>query len=112
MQHVESLPLSQWRDCRNLSGRDAASFALKLARAISYAHSRGIAHGNLQPSNVIVTENGEPFLTDFGCVDGTPESDLQDLGAVFFFLLTGREHRSAPYAIAALDPALAAISRP
>jgi tRNA A-37 threonylcarbamoyl transferase component Bud32 len=114
LQHIDGLPLPQWRDGRKLTDRDAAVVARKLASAIHHAHARGMAHGDLQPSSVIVTEEGEPFLTDFSRVAESKDSvedDLRDLGVIFFFLLTGCEHRSAPDAFAPVDPVLAAICR-
>lgn len=34
--------------------------------ALDHAHFRGIVHGNLSPSNMIIDKNGEPYLIGFG----------------------------------------------
>ncbi len=39
--------------------------ALKMAEALQYSHERGIVHGDLKPSNVLLTPAGEPLLLDF-----------------------------------------------
>ena len=46
-------------------------FALKalyqMAQALDYIHSQGIIHCDLSPLNILVDEDGQLALTDFGC---------------------------------------------
>src|ERR1035437_5430750 len=46
--------------------RRAARAAAETARALQAAHDRGLPHGDLQPSNVMVTRDGHVKVTDFG----------------------------------------------
>ena len=46
--------------------RECARVMAKVARAIDYAHGKGILHRDLQPGNILLDENGEPMVSDFG----------------------------------------------
>src|SRR5258708_438207 len=45
---------------------DAGPFFRQLCDALSYAHSLGIVHGNLKPSNIYLFEGRHVLLGDFG----------------------------------------------
>ncbi len=38
----------------------------KVARAVEYAHSRGVLHRDLKPGNILLNDRGEPLVSDFG----------------------------------------------
>ena len=54
----------------------AANITLKLAKALAYAHAKGVIHRDIKPANVIVDANGEPRITDFGLAKRTSSDDL------------------------------------
>jgi len=123
--------------------RECVRLMAKVARAIDYAHGKGILHRDLQPGNILLDENGEPMVSDFGLAKwldqssdltrtletlGTPgyiapeqtecpsdkltcAADLYSLGAILFYLLTGRPPFVGPNVLYVIHQA-AAIPAP
>jgi serine/threonine-protein kinase len=67
MEHVRGVPLSKAiRGSRALSFATVRRYALAILDAIAHAHRRGIIHGDLKSSNVMVSPGGHITILDFG----------------------------------------------
>jgi serine/threonine protein kinase len=51
---------------RRLGVRESVRTVAAVAKALEYAHSRGVVHRDIKPSNVRMTEAGQVKVTDFG----------------------------------------------
>jgi serine/threonine protein kinase/tetratricopeptide (TPR) repeat protein len=46
--------------------RQCVALVAKIARAVQYAHGKGILHRDLKPGNIVLDGRGEPLVSDFG----------------------------------------------
>lgn len=60
-------------------------FAVQLADALAYTHSRGICHRDLKPSNVLVSFDGRPLLLDFN-LSSDAELNVQRIGGTLPYM--------------------------
>jgi serine/threonine-protein kinase len=67
MEHVRGVPL--WSMIQNRGAvplESALSYELQMADAVAHAHDRGVVHGDLKSSNIMVDDDGRVKVLDFG----------------------------------------------
>jgi serine/threonine protein kinase len=79
---------------RKLRGRiqDIARFMSKVASAVHYAHQRGVLHRDLKPANILLDQNFEPLVCDFGLARRLEE----DKGLTVSRAVLGTPHYLSP----------------
>ena len=67
MAYVNGRSLAEWiQQADQTDVETKLEIVEKLARGIQAAHDRGILHRDLKPGNILINEEEEPFLIDFG----------------------------------------------
>ena len=66
LEYVEGQHIDAYCDARSLSIRSRVQLFLDVVDAVSHAHANLIVHRDLKPSNVLVREDGQVKLVDFG----------------------------------------------
>jgi predicted Ser/Thr protein kinase len=67
MAYIEGKPLRELtKDGKPVPPRRAAAIVQQIAIAMQHAHDRGIIHRDLKPHNILLSEQDEPVVMDFG----------------------------------------------
>ncbi len=89
MAFVDGPSLAEKAGEKPLPATEAADLISKVAEAIAYAHRHGVVHRDLKPANVLIDQDGQPRITDFGLakiIDADDEltQDGTIMGSIFY----------------------------
>jgi TolB-like protein/Tfp pilus assembly protein PilF/predicted Ser/Thr protein kinase len=84
MPYIEGESLrDRLRRERQLPLTDALRIATEVARALDYAHERGVIHRDIKPENLLLTSDGSTLVADFGIARALGETgELTETGIV------------------------------
>jgi serine/threonine-protein kinase len=66
MQWVEGVPFYDWSESHNPTSRQILLLLAQVARALAATHEAKGVHRDMKGDNVLVSLDGQAFLTDFG----------------------------------------------
>ncbi|MDP4535484.1 tetratricopeptide repeat protein [Alkalimonas collagenimarina] len=79
MEYVEGIPIDEYCQQKQLSLKQRLQLFRKVCSAVEFAHQKMVVHCDLKPSNILITEQGEPRLLDFGIAKLLHKSALDEL---------------------------------
>jgi eukaryotic-like serine/threonine-protein kinase len=82
MEFIEGVSLRQRLKPPGITLNEGLDYANQILAALSYAHSHGVIHRDVKPSNVMVQPNGVVRLLDFGLATAAYDPELTKAGAV------------------------------
>jgi serine/threonine protein kinase len=66
MEFIAGERLDEFVRAHILTLNDTVELVARIADAVHYAHTRGVIHRDLKPDNILVRDDGQPVILDFG----------------------------------------------
>ena len=83
MEYVEGITLANLIKEKKIKSLFLINMMIKVCNALAHAHKHNILHRDLKPSNIMVHQNGEPKIMDFGLAKMCDrQNDLSKVGDI------------------------------
>ncbi len=66
MELIDGTPIHAFCAAKQLGIDNKLDLFLRVCESVEYAHNRLVLHRDLKPANILVTEDGQPKIVDFG----------------------------------------------
>lgn len=83
MEYVAGGTLEDRLNGKPMEWRRVVELTIPVAEALHYAHSQGIIHRDVKPSNILMPQDDWPVLADFGLVKRSDDENALTLSGMF-----------------------------
>ena len=88
MELIEGEPIDKYCAKHKSPVQERLELFLQVCSAVQFAHQRLIVHRDIKPANILVTEEGQPKLLDFGIAKILDPSTTDNATVTLFQVLT------------------------
>ena len=83
MEYIEGRTLqSILKEKKKLSVEETLEIFKPILNALEVVHAENVIHRDISPDNIIITEDGKPWLIDFGAAREVAEDDMKSLSVI------------------------------
>lgn len=71
---IDGVPIDDFVNLQGASVREIVELVVKVCDAMAVAHTAGVIHRDIKPQNIVVDQNSQPYVVDFGLAQSVDDS--------------------------------------